>query len=342
MKEQKTAVLLMNVGSPDEPTVPAVRKYLSQFLNDKRVIDLPWLLRKFLVNFIIIPFRVKKSTGLYQRLWTKNGSPLIFHSEKLKEKLQVQLGNSFEVFVGMRYGNPGYKNAISTLKKKGFEKIILVPLFPQHAMSTTETALVAAEKEIKKQKIRAEIKKTSQFYNHPEFIEAFAIQANNYNLSEFEHIVFTYHGLPNRQIEKCHPGIKVNDCNCQNLFPKHGEFCYRATCYETSRLLAKKLNLQKTNYSVAFQSRLSKNWLAPFTDDILLEKLKEGKKKILVLAPSFVTDCLETILEIGEDYRLEFEKNGGEKLQLVASLNAEDKWIEALARIINLPETDKK
>ncbi len=334
MTQGKTAVLLMNVGSPDEPTVPSVRKYLTQFLNDKRVIDLPFLLRKFLVNAIIIPFRVKKSTGLYQQLWTEKGSPLIFYSEELRKKLNVQLGDSFEVFVGMRYGNPAIKKAVSYIKKKGFERLVLVPLFPQHAISTTETALVAAEKEIKKQKIKAEIYTVEQFYNHPKFIDAFVEQAKKYDLSKYDHIVFSYHGLPNRHVEKCHPGVSVENCSCTIAFPEHGRFCYRATSYETSRLIAAGLDLNPSNYTVGFQSRLSKNWLTPFTDDVLQEKLKEGKKNILVLAPSFVTDCLETILEIGVEYGEEFHKNGGEKLQMVDSLNAENQWVKTLAGIV--------
>lgn len=328
----KTAVLLMNVGSPDEPKVPSVRKYLTKFLNDKRVIDLPWLLRKFLVNAIIIPFRVKKSTGLYRQLWTEKGSPLIYYTEELKEKLQVQLGDSFGVFVGMRYGNPGYKAALSEIKKQSFEKLVLVPLYPQHAMSTTETSTVAAEEEIKKLGIQVEIVKVEQFYDHPKFLDAFVAQAKKHDFSRFDHIVFSYHGLPNRQVEKCHPGIKVGDCKCQNSFPEHGKFCYRATCYETSRLIAAKLEL--SDYSVGFQSRLSNNWLTPFTDVVLQQKLKEGKKNILVLAPSFVTDCLETILEIGVEYGEEFKQNGGNKLQMVESLNAEETWVEALAEIV--------
>ncbi|MBN2636047.1 MAG: ferrochelatase, partial [Prolixibacteraceae bacterium] len=299
MKQGKTAVLIMNVGSPDKPEIPSVRKYLTQFLNDKRVIDLPYLLRKFLVNVIIIPFRVKKSTGLYQQLWTEKGSPLIFYTEELKEKLQTQLGNFYSVFIGMRYGNPGYKHALSEIKKGDFEKLLLVPLYPQHAMSTTETSVIAAENEIKKQGIKAKVATVEQFYNHPKFIDAFIQQAKKYDLKKFDHFVFSYHGLPNRHVEKCHPGIKVGDCNCQNTFPEHGKYCYRATCYETSRLIAARLNLETSDYTVGFQSRLSNNWLTPFTDAVLDEKLKEGKKNILVFAPSFVTDCLETILEIG-------------------------------------------
>lgn len=329
----KRAVLLMNVGSPDAPTVPAVRRYLTEFLNDKRVIDLPFLLRKFLVNLIIIPFRVKNSTQLYLQLWTKKGSPLIYLTKDLQEKLQDKLTADADVYIGMRYGNPSYKKALADIKEKGYDKIILVPLFPQHAMSTTETALVAAQDQIKKLGIEAEVLNTDQFYDHPKFVDAFVEQAKKHDLSTFDHVIFSYHGLPNRQVEKCHPGITVDACSCAESLPEHGKYCYRATCFQTSRLIAKQLELTPSDYSVAFQSRLSNNWLTPFTDAVLNEKLIEGKKRILVLAPSFVTDCLETTLEIGVEYAEDFEKKGG-TLQLVDSLNAEDNWVDALAEII--------
>lgn len=329
----KRAVLLMNVGSPDAPTVPAVRRYLTEFLNDKRVIDLPFLLRKFLVNLIIIPFRVKNSTQLYLQLWTKKGSPLIFLTKELQEKLQDKLAADADVYIGMRYGNPSYKKALADIKEKGYDKIVLVPLFPQHAMSTTETALVAAEDQIKKLGIEAEVLNTDQFYDHPKFVDAFVEQTKKHDLSNFDHVIFSYHGLPNRQVEKCHPGITVDACSCAESLPEHGKYCYRATCFQTSRLIAKQLDLTPSDYSVAFQSRLSNNWLTPFTDAVLNEKLIEGKKRILVLAPSFVTDCLETTLEIGVEYAEDFEKKGG-TVQLVDSLNAEDKWVDALAEII--------
>ncbi|WP_347839344.1 ferrochelatase [uncultured Draconibacterium sp.] len=331
---KKTAVLLINVGSPDSPTVPAVKKYLTQFLNDKRVIDIPWLLRKILVNLIIIPFRVKKSTKLYLRLWTKKGSPLIYISEELTQKLQNELGTDYEVFLGMRYGNPGYKAALQQIKNEGFSKIILLPLFPQHAMSTTETALVAAKNEIKKLGIKARIFEVDQFYNKPQFIDAFVERIREHDLKQFDHIIFSYHGLPNRQVEKCHPGIRVENCSCTKALPAHGTFCYRATVYETTRLIANKLQLAATDYSLGFQSRLSKNWLTPFTDELLAEKLSEGKKRILVVAPSFVTDCLETTLEIAYEYAEEFLEKGGEKLQLVESLNTHESWVKMLVHLV--------
>ncbi len=311
----------MNVGSPDAPTKPAVRKFLSEFLNDKRVIDLPWLLRKLLVNLIIIPFRVKKSSELYKRLWTKKGSPLLFISEELKEKLQNKLPDNCKVFLGMRYGNPAYGKALSSIKNEGFEKLVVLPLYPQHALSTTETSFVAVDKEIRKQKIKIDLLKVEQFYRRNGFINAFAKQAQKYQPESYDHLLFSFHGIPKRQDEKSKP-------------PGEENYAYQKACFETAALIAKKLNISTSDYSIGFQSRLSSNWLTPFSDELLHEKLKQGKRKILVLAPSFVTDCLETIVEIEKDYRKEFLGNGGEKLQLVESLNAEDSWVETLAEMI--------
>jgi len=324
MTKQKTAILLMNVGSPDAPTKPAVKKFLSEFLNDKRVIDLPWLLRKFLVNGIIVPFRVKKSTRLYLRLWTSEGSPLIYLSEELREKLQNKLGDNFEVFLGMRYGNPGYRKALSEIKEQGFKQLVVLPLFPQHALSTTETAFVAIEKEIRKQAIDISILKIGQFYQHPEFVKSFAKQVNKYNPENFDHILFSFHGIPVRQDKKSQP----EDWNSEK------DYLYSEACFETARLIAHESNIPEADFSVAFQSRLSQNWLSPFSDELLLQKLAAGMKKILVVAPSFVTDCLETKVEIEKDYQKMFLEKGGEKLQLVHSLNAEDTWAETLKTLI--------
>jgi len=317
----KTAILLINLGSPGAPTKTAVRKFLTEFLNDKRVIDFPWLFRKLLVNLIIIPFRLKKSTRLYKMLWTEEGSPLIFLTEKLKKKLQNKLGNNAKVFVGMRYGNPGYKQALSEIKKEGFDKIVVFPLFPQYALSTTETAVKAVEHEIRKQNILSEISVIPSFYNHPQFIKVFAGQIKKYHPETYDHIVFSYHGLPLRQDQKSQPAN----------WHSPDKYAYSKACIETTELIARNLELPTEKFSVGFQSRLSRNWLSPFTDELLPQKLKEGNKKILIAAPSFVADNLETIIEIGQDYRQEFIENGGEMLQLVESLNATDEWVDALA-----------
>ena len=334
MKSIKTAVILANVGTPDEPTVPAVRRYLFQFLNDRRVIDLPWLLQKFLVNVIIVPFRAPKSTKLYQMLWTEKGSPLLTISNESKEKLQEKLGENYEVFVGMRYQNPSLKKVLQTIKEKRFDKIVVMPMFPQYASSTTGTISQFVNSEIAKWNVIPELTIISQFYNNPGFVKAFSAQIKKYKPEEFDHIIFSYHGLPYSQTDRVHPGIKTAQCNCEVDMPAHGHFCYKATCYETTRLLAKELGLPKSAYSVAFQSRLTKNWLKPFSDEEVIQLAKQGKKRILITAPAFIADCLETIVEIGIEYQHLFEENGGEKIQLVESLNANEDWIETVYQIV--------
>lgn len=335
MTAGKTVVLLLNVGSPDKPKLWPVWKYLTQFLNDKNVIDLPWPLRTFLVNFIIIPFRLFRSTQLYKRLWTAQGSPLVIYSQEIAEKLELTTGKNYKVFSAMRYGNPGYKHALREIGAGGYKKLVIIPLFPQYAMSTTGTALEAVKKEIRNRKMDIQLIIKDQFYDHPLFIKALSAKIKKYNPSSYDHIIFSYHGLPDRHLEKCHPGISPNACQCDQYLPEYGIYCYRATCYATTRLLANELRLAPDGYTVAFQSRLSKNWMAPFTDEVLLETLDKGYKRILVAAPSFVADCLETLIEIGEDYQKLFKEAGGEELQLVSSLNAVDLWIEALSEIVN-------
>lgn len=331
---QKTAVILANVGTPDAPNVPAVRKYLFEFLNDRRVIDLPWLLQKILVNLIIVPFRSPKSTKLYQKLWTEKGSPLLTISNETRDKLQEKLGENYSVFVGMRYGNPSIKQVLQTIKTKEFEKIVVLPMFPQYASSTTGTISQLINTEIAGWNVIPEISIISQFYDNDGFIKAFATQIRKYNPADFDHIIFSYHGLPFSQTDRVHPEIKTAVCNCETGMPPHGKFCYKATCYETTRLLALELGLPKSAYSVAFQSRLTKNWLKPFSDEEVIRLAREGKKRVLITAPAFIADCLETIVEIGIEYQEIFEEHGGEKIQLVESLNTNDDWIETLHQII--------
>ena len=332
--KKKTAVILANVGTPDEPTVPAVRRFLFQFLNDRRVIDLPWLLQKILVNLIIVPFRASKSTKLYQKLWTEKGSPLLIISRETRNKLQEKLGENYAVFVGMRYQNPSLKKVLQTIREKRFDKIVVLPMFPQYASSTAGTIAQLVNTETAKWNVIPELTIISQFYDNPQFIKAFAAQIRKYNPSEYDHIIFSYHGLPFSQTDRVHPAIKTVNCNCEVEMSEHGRFCYKATCYETTRLLAKELGLPKSAYSVAFQSRLTKNWLKPFSDHEVIKLAKEGKKRVLIAAPAFIADCLETIVEIGVEYQHLFEENGGEKIQLVESLNSNADWIDTLADLV--------
>jgi ferrochelatase len=330
----KTAIILANVGTPDAPKVSKVYTYLTSFLNDARVIDIPWLARKLLVNLIIIPFRVFNSTKLYKILWDEKGSPLLYHSQSLAHKLESRLGSDYSVFVSMRYGNPALKDVLEKIRKENFAKIIIVPMFPQYASSTTGTASQEVLNKISQWEVIPELEFIGQFYDHPAYLEAFAKKAQKINLNEYDHIIFSYHGLPDRHVNKVHPGISVKDCNCEVSFPDHGAFCYKATCYQTTRLLAQRLNIRPEKYSVAFQSRLSKNWLTPFSDKVVEELAKAGKKRLLIFAPSFVTDCLETIVEIGVEYEEIFKHNGGDTLTLAPALNDSDEWVDGLVGIL--------
>ncbi len=330
----KTLVLLLNVGTPDKPDKKSVAKYLVQFLSDKYIINLPWFFRKFLVCFIIVPFRTPKSVNRYKSLWNEHGSPLLYHLNNLSSKLQEKIGDDYLVMGAMRYGNPSVISVFKRIKNENIEKIIVVPLYPQYATSTTESAKQHVLQTIKKSGKTYDVTFLEQFYNHQAFIETFANQIETYNPKNFDHIVFSFHGIPVVQVENLHPEIKENVCTCAEKMPEHGTRCYKATCYETSRLLATKLSISREKYDVAFQSRLGFNWLQPYLDKMLLDLLIKGKKKILVISPSFVADCLETNVEIKNEFANMFVQNGGSKLVVVKSLNDDDNWVETLLKII--------
>lgn len=331
----RKAVILANVGTPDKPTPGAVFRYLTEFLNDPRVIDLPWLGRKLLVNGIIIPFRFLNSTKLYKQLWTDKGSPLLYLTDSLAKKLENELGTEYRVFTGMRYGQPSLRKTMQQIKKEGFDEVIIVPMFPQYASSTSGTASEKILQTISSWNVIPQTRFIGQFYDHPAYLDAFVQQAAQYNMAEYDHILFSYHGLPDRHVNKTHPGISVQQCSCEIQMPDHGTYCYKATCYQTTRLLAERLGIAPEKFTVAFQSRLSKNWLTPFSDKVVEELAKAGKKNVLVFAPSFVTDCLETIIEIGDEYEEIFRENGGEKLHMAEALNDAGVWAKALKTLIN-------
>ncbi len=337
MSTSKTAVLLINVGTPNSPKTSHVRQYLTSFLNDPRVIDIPWLLRKILVNLIIIPFRASRSSKLYKMLWTAQGSPLLVHGKQVQHDLQNQLGSNYTVFLAMRYGEPSLKTALQQIKANNFSQLTVLPLFPQYASSSTGTALEAVMSEVKTWQVIPKMNIINQFYNHPLFIDAFAKRIQAYQPAQYNHIIFSYHGLPIRHISKIHPQHNCNSCTCAQAMPPHGTYCYKATCYETTRLLAHKLNLQPGTYSQSFQSRLSSNWIQPFTDHRLKELAHSGTKRVLIVAPAFVADCLETTVELGHDFKNLFLQAGGQELQYVESLNSMPEWITALHHIVTNP-----
>lgn len=330
----RKALLLVNVGTPDRPEKRAVRNYLFQFLNDSRVIDIPWLSRKILVNLIIVPFRAGKSTKLYQKLWTDRGSPLLVYMNDLAGKLQERLGKHFEVWEAMRYGKPSLEKQLENIRERGYDEVVIFPLFPQYASSTTGSVVERVMRITSRWNVIPAIRFVDQYYDAPAFIDAFAQRIRSYHPENYDRVIFSYHGLPIRQIEKVHPQVSEPHCSCVKQMPEHGTHCYKATCYETTRLLAKKLNLNDEKFLTTFQSRLSKNWLYPFTDETVKELARQGTKKVLVVAPSFVTDCLETIIELGEENREIFMENGGEVFDMVESLNADERWADAIVKIL--------
>jgi len=338
----KTAVLLVNLGTPDSPSVKDVRKYLFEFLNDPRVIDIPAILRFFLVNLIIVPFRAPKSAKIYEELWVNNGlpngekgSPILYYGKSVQEKLQKSLGNNFDVYLAMRYKNPSLDGVLSDVHKKNYNKMIVIPLFPQYASASTGSVIDKVMKLVSKWWVIPDIKIISQYYDHPGFINTLVEQAKKYNMDKFDHILFSYHGLPVRQVDKVYEdGSLCEEHNCETEVNESNRFCYKATCYATTRLIAEKLNLPKEEYTVCFQSRLDKKWLEPFTDKVIIEQAKKGAKNLLVFSPAFVADCLETLIEIGVEYQKLFEEHGGKKVQLVESLNDHPMWIEALKEIV--------
>lgn len=328
----KKAVLIVNVGTPDKPRKRDVRRYLREFLNDPFVIDMSALGRLLLVNLIIIPFRVNKSTALYRRLWTPEGSPLLIYLKQLQLKLQILLKDEVTVYSAMRYGNPSLKKVLSEINREGYDELVVLPLFPQYASSTTGSIVHAIEKQVSRLPGIKVTRFIQQFYDYPAFLDSFAARVNAYDPSQFDHVLFSFHSLPISQVEQQHPGRTCDGCSCEHSLPYAGISCYKAACYETARQIAHRCGVN--TYSVAFQSRFAKKWVAPFSDHVISDLAQQGKKKLLVVAPSFVADCLETVVEIGLDYNELFLKGGGERLVLVESLNATDQWVETVRQII--------
>lgn len=332
--KSKTGVLLVNLGTPDSPSVRDVRSYLSQFLNDPRVIDIPWLLRKILVNLIIVPFRAPKSAAIYKKLWTAEGSPLLIYSMKVKELLQNEVGNDVDVHLAMRYKNPSIPSVLEQMRKKNYEKIVVVPMFPQYASASTGSALEEVMNVVRRWWVIPEVKIISQYYDHPDFIGAFVARGRHYNINDYDHVLFSYHGLPERQVDKVYDSGLCADHDCESEITEENKYCYKATCYATTRLLVEQLNIPKEKYTVCFQSRLDKKWLTPFSDKVVEDCAKKGMKRILVFSPAFTADCLETIIEIGDEYQEIFKEHGGEKVQLVESLNDHPMWIKCLKDLV--------
>ncbi|SES10766.1 ferrochelatase [Pedobacter rhizosphaerae] len=334
----KKGILLVNLGTPDSPSVPDVKKYLDQFLMDERVIDIPKLNRTLLVKGIIVPFRSPKTAKLYREIWDKEtGSPLLYYSELQAGMLQDKLGDDYQVELAMRYQNPSVESALAKLKAALVESIQVIPLFPQYASASTGSVMQLVMELVSKWPTVPPISFVNSFHDNELMIKVFAENARKHQVESFDHVLFSFHGLPERQLLKCdHTGsycLKNADC-CQT-FNDTNKFCYSAQGHDTAKLIAKELGLAKENYTVCFQSRLGKEpWVQPYTTDVLKKLAAEGKKRLLVFSPAFVADCLETLYEITVEYHEEFRALGGEHVQLVESLNDNPLFIDALAGMV--------
>lgn len=332
----KTGVLIVNLGTPDSPQTPDVRKYLREFLMDGRVIDYPFFSRWMLVNLIIAPFRAPKSAKVYQELWTAAGSPLKVYGVANETQLQKALGNDYIVKLAMRYQSPSIETSILQLRDAGVKEIIVIPFFPQYASATSGSVYEEVMRVATQWQTIPAIRFVNYFYNHPRFIQGFVENAKKQLAqNEYEHFVFSYHGVPERQIYKgdyTKTTCKIGSC-CDSITP-HNQHCYRAQCFETTRLLVKALGLKEGTYTTCFQSRLGKEvWVQPYTEEVVKSLAQKGIKKVLAFSPAFVADCLETTIEVGEEYQELFREHGGETWHLVESLNTSENWINLLTEL---------
>ena len=329
-------VLLVNLGSPDSPTAKDVKPYLDEFLMDERVIDVPVLLRNLLVRGIILQSRPKKSAAAYAKIWWDEGSPLIVLSERFTAKLRKQ--TTMPVALGMRYGSMSIKKALQELKDQGVDEVLLVPLYPHYAMSSYETVVVKTMQV--QEEFFADVKITTlpAFYKSPDYIKVLSESiAEGLKDFDYDHILFSYHGIPERHVRKSDPTkfhCKI-DGSCCNTASKAHHTCYRHQCFETTRLIVEQLELKEGTYSNSFQSRLLKDpWLKPYTDFELEKFPGEGKKKLAVVTPAFVSDCLETLEEIAMEGKEEFLNAGGESYKHIPCMNDNDDWVDTVVQWI--------
>jgi protoporphyrin/coproporphyrin ferrochelatase len=336
----KKAILLVNLGSPDSPEVKDVKKYLGEFLMDERVIDIPKLPRALLVKGIIVPFRSPKSAAKYKTVWTENGSPLIHITRQLTKLVEEQTG--FPTYMTMRYANPTPTSVLEQIKLShpDLDELIMLPLYPHYAMSSYETAVEHVKKAYSSHNYSFALKVVKPYYNHPYYIEALANSIQPYleNFSDYDHVLFSYHGIPERHVKKSDPTqshcLTCDNC-CETTSGAHA-FCYRHQIITTTRLVSEKLGLQKEKFSFSFQSRLGADkWLKPYTAALLKEMPSTGIKKLLIVSPAFVSDCLETLEELHVEGMEDFLHAGGEKFVPVPCLNTNGDWITTIQQLIN-------
>ena len=335
MSKNKKAVLLISLGTPDSPSWFDVASYLGQFLSDGRVLSsVSSFLRFLLVYLIIVPTRTFSSSKSYKAIWSDRGSPLKYHMEDLTHKVRNALQNSYDVEYAMRYKNPSIAKVLENFEKKGYEEIILLPIFPQYSSAANGSFLEYSLQKISKWNVIPSVKTISQFYDNDDFLEAFKENILKFDLDSYDKIIFSYHGLPMSQLDAAYNKGKCDDRDCENGVSGDNHHCYRAACYETTKLLLNKLDINPEKTITAFQSRLSSNWVKPFSDKVIEDFAENGVKNILVVSPSFTGDCLETIFEIGVEYEELFIEKGGQKLDYVPSLNSNDNWVKCIEGMV--------
>ncbi|PKQ45675.1 ferrochelatase [Confluentibacter flavum] len=333
----KKGVLLVNLGSPDSPEPKDVKKYLGEFLMDERVIDIPLIARTALVKGIILKTRPKQSAAAYKKIWWEEGSPLIVLSKRLQNAIQKDV--EIPVALAMRYGSMTIKKGLQELVDKGVDEVLLFPLYPQFAMATTETILVLAEAIQKEFFPNLKIESVPAFYNKPDYIDVLSNSIKKHlEGKQYEHILFSYHGVPERHIRKSDvtkSHCKI-DCTCCVTPSKAHEFCYRHQCLEVTRLVAEKLQIKEGAFSTSFQSRLGFDpWLQPYTDRTIERLGKNGIKNMAIVTPAFVSDCLETLEEIAMEGEEIFHEMGGNEFTTVPCLNDDSEWVALLSKWIN-------
>jgi len=331
-------ILLMNLGTPDEPTPEKVAVYLKEFLMDPQVIDIPKLFRLFLVHVLVVPKRALKSALAYQKIWTERGSPLKFHSQDLTEKVRAKLGNQFSVELAMRYQNPSIRSVLEKWKAQGITEIRVLPLYPQYALASTLSSELEVKRVLRQLDYQVKLSFLKPFYRDEGYVKAFAENVGKVlEVGPWDHLLLSYHGLPERQIRRADSSKQYcfhsKSC-CNEVNEKNQEFCYRAQCFETSRLIGSTLNLSQSKWSVAFQSRLGVTaWIKPYTDLVLNELADAGVKNLVIACPAFTADCLETLEEIEMRANEQFIQRGGKTLRMVPSLNSSESWVDAVCKL---------
>jgi ferrochelatase len=328
-------VLLVNLGSPDSPSVPDVRRYLREFLMDGRVLDVNWLTRFCVVYFAILPSRPRQSAEAYHKIWTQAGSPLVVTSRNVATQLQARVDPPVEL--AMRYQSPTIPSAVRNLVTKGVDDLLLIPLFPHYAMSSFETAVERVKEVAVRLAPQMRIQIQPPYFDQPDYIEALVASTRDFLQKDFDHLLFSFHGVPERQIRKSDPTgahcLAAGNC-CEVASPAHAT-CYRAQCFKTVDAFVKRTGLPSSKYSIAFQSRLGRHpWLKPYTDLELPKLAANGVRKLLVICPAFVSDCLETLEEIGMRARETFLEAGGTEFALIPCLNEHPLWLDALRKMV--------